>query len=216
MASNIVIFGDSYSTFENYVPEGYEVYYTEEGNLETDVTKVTQTWWYQVITEGNMNLILNNSWSGSTICYTGYNNIDCSNSSSFIYRFYELLEKDFFSKTKIDTVLIFGGTNDSWADAPLGELKYENWEKQDLYFVLPAIAYYFKLLKENLPNTDIYCMINTELKPEISAGMKAVCEKYGINTITFEEIDKNYGHPTIKGMQDIKNTVLGVLKEKLS
>ena len=83
MASNIVIFGDSYSTFENYVPEGYEVYYTEEGNPETDVTKVTQTWWYQVVTEGNMNLILNNSWSGSTICYTGYNNIDCSNTSSF-------------------------------------------------------------------------------------------------------------------------------------
>lgn len=213
MFKNTIIFGDSYSTFENFVPDGYEVYYSEKGRPETDVTKVLQTWWHQVITEANLNLVLNNSWSGSTICYTGYHNSDCSQSSSFIYRLNVLIEQDFFSKNKVDTVFVFGGTNDSWADAPLGTIKYDNWGKNDLYSVLPAISYFLKTLKDKLPKADIYCLINTELKPEISDGMRKACQMYGITAISFDTIDKKCGHPTIKGMQDIKNTVLRVLSK---
>ena len=40
---NILIFGDSYSTFKEYIPNGYAVYYP---NL--DIQKVEQTWWNQV------------------------------------------------------------------------------------------------------------------------------------------------------------------------
>jgi len=32
--------------------------------------------------------------------------------------------------------------------------------------------------------------------------------------ISFDIIDKKYGHPTIKGMQDIKNAILNVLCKK--
>lgn len=211
LSNNTIIFGDSYSTFEKFVPDGYEVYYSEKGRPETDVTKVDQTWWYQVVEEVNLNLVLNNSWSGSPICYTGYNNADCSKSSSFIYRLHELIEQGFFDKNHIDTVFVFGGTNDSWADVSLGTTKCENWEPDDLYFVLPAISYFFKTLKDQLPQAHIYCLINTELKPEISEEMKRVCQFYGITEILFDNIDKEYGHPTIKGMQDIKNAILNVL-----
>ena len=214
MSRNTIIFGDSYSTFENFVPDGYAVYYSEKERPETDVTKAFQTWWHQVVTEANLNLVLNNSWSGSTIGYTGYDNTDCSQSSSFIYRFNKLIEQGFFCKNKIDIVFIFGGTNDSWSNAPLGTIKYENWEKNDLYSVLPAICYFLKALKENLPKADIYCLINTGLKPEISNGMRQACQKYGVTAIEFDDIDKKEGHPTIKGMQDIKNTVLNVLLPK--
>ena len=92
-----------------------------------------------MVTESNLNLILNNSWSGSTICYTGYDNTDCSNSSSFIYRLQKLIDQGFFDKNNIDTVFVFGGTNDNYADAPIGTMKYENWENNDLYSVMPAI-----------------------------------------------------------------------------
>ena len=211
MSNNTIIFGDSYSTFENFVPKGYAVYYSEDERPETDVTKVFQTWWHQVATEANLNLILNDSWSGSTIGYTGYNNTDCSQSSSFIYRFNKLIEQDFFDKNNIDTVFVFGGTNDSWSNAPIGTIKYENWESNDLYSVLPAICYFLKALKDKLPKADIYCLINTELKPEISDGMRKACQMYGVRAISFDIIDKKCGHPTIKGMQDIKNTVLSVL-----
>ena len=76
----IMIFGDSYSTFEGYIPEEYAVYYPRH-----DVSDVSKTWWYMLANETASEIVLNNSWSGSTICNTGYNG-DCSKSSSFIFR----------------------------------------------------------------------------------------------------------------------------------
>ena len=213
MTNNAFIFGDSYSTFRGYIPEGYAVYYHEaEGQDNTDVRKVTETWWHQVVMEAGLNLVQNNSWSGSTICHTGYNNTDCSKTSSFIYRLRKLTEEGFFEENRIDTVFVFGGTNDNWADDPLGTLKYENFQEAELFSVLPGISYFFKTLKETLPQADIYCLINTELKPEITEGFLQVCDKFGITPVTFDYIDKNCGHPTVQGMKDIKNQVLATLQ----
>ena len=212
--NNTLSFGDSYSTFKGYVPEGYAIYYSENERPETDVTQVSQTWWYQVVEKADLKLVLNNSWSGSTIGYTGYNNTDCSKSSSFIYRLRQLIENDFFAKNQIDTVFVFGGTNDSWSNAPLGEIKYSDWEEKDLFSALPAICYFLNLLKETLPQAKIYCLINTEIKPEIASCMKNACEKYHITPITFNSINKKCGHPTIQGMKDIKSSVLNVLNNK--
>ena len=211
MKNNIIILGDSYSTFEGFIPNGYAAYYSENESSNTDVTKVTQTWWHQLIEEANLNLVLNNSWSGSSIGYTGYDNKDCSKSSSFIYRLKQLIAEGFFIENKIDKVFVFGGTNDSWSNAPLGEAKYKDWEHNDLYSVLPAICYFLNLLKDTLPQAEFYCLINTGIKSEITDCMKEACEKYGITPITFNAIDKIDGHPTKKGMHDIKNTVLKVL-----
>lgn len=211
MKNNAIILGDSYSTFEGFVPNGYAVWYPENGRPETDVTEVSQTWWHQVIKEANLNLILNNSWSGSTIGYTGYNNSDCSKTSSFIYRLRWLIDNNFFVENKIDKVFVFGGTNDSWSDAPLDEAKYGEWQEEDLYSVLPAVCYLLNLLRETLPQADIYCLINTEMKAPITFCMNQACEKYHITPITFNRIDKRNGHPTIEGMKDIKDAVLKVL-----
>ena len=73
---NVMIFGDSYSTFNGYIPEGYRTYYSEEWRNETDVRKVEETWWKQFLSATGASLTQNNSWSGSTIGYTGYNNED--------------------------------------------------------------------------------------------------------------------------------------------
>lgn len=213
MAKNTIIFGDSYSTFVKHIPDGYAWYYPENNCPETDVTKVSETWWDQVVTEANLNLVLNNSWSGSTIGYTGYNNADCSQTSSFIYRLNKLITDGFFAKNDIDTVFVFGGTNDSWANAPLGTIKYDNFKNDNLYLVLPAICYFFKTLKTTLPEANIYCLVNTELKSEIVDGFEKACKKYNITKITFDKIDKRNGHPTIEGMKDIKNQVLSVLNK---
>lgn len=213
MKNNTLILGDSYSTFNGYIPEGYAVYYSENDRPETDVTRVEQTWWYQVMEEADLKLVLNNSWSGSTIGYTGYNNTDCSKSSSFIYRLKQLVATDFFVKNQIDKVFVFGGTNDSWSNAPLGEMKYDHWEDNELYFVLPAVCYFLNFLKETLPQADIYCLINTDIKPEIASCMEKACEKYHITPITFNSIDKKSGHPTIQGMKNIKDRVLKVINK---
>ena len=40
LSNNTIIFWDSYSTFEKFVPDGYAVYYSGIERPETDVTKV--------------------------------------------------------------------------------------------------------------------------------------------------------------------------------
>ena len=82
---NVLIFGDSYSTFKGFIPKGYADYYRPEGNPKTDLLHVEETWWHKLITKTESTLLLNDSWSGSTVCNTGYNG-DCSKTNSFIYK----------------------------------------------------------------------------------------------------------------------------------
>ncbi len=209
--NNVLIIGDSYSTFEGYIPEGYAVYYSGNYRPETDVRKVTETWWYQVMQETGSNLVLNNSWSGSTIGYTGYENSDCSATSSFIYRFKQLVTNGFFKENKIDTLIIFGGTNDSWCEAPLGTLKFSDWKEEEFYSVLPAVTYFLELVRKELPDTRIICIINTELKPEIAEALRLASERNRIQAIELHDITKDFGHPTIQGMKYIYKQVIAAL-----
>ena len=103
---NTVIFGDSYSTFRGYIPEGYAVYYTETREIP-DVRRVEDTWWKMLHTELDGNIIRNDSWSGSTVCYTGYNGTDCSATSSFIHRMNKLAGEGFFADNKVSAVAAF-------------------------------------------------------------------------------------------------------------
>ncbi len=211
MANNVLIIGDSYSTYEGYVPEGYVCYYIEAGRPQMDVTKVTETWWYQVFAEANLNLVLNESWAGTTVGHTGYNNEDCSQKNSFVYRLDRLIENGFFDQNQIDTVFVFGGTNDHWAKAPLGEVKFEDLTKQDLYSAVPAMCYILQTLRKLLPEADIFCVINTNLNPDMVTGFETACEKYGVKKVVLKDVEKSSGHPTIKGMQAIKTQVLNVM-----
>lgn len=223
MLGNVFILGDSYSTFYKYIPEGYEYYYDEQGPYyvksnpelrltDNDVCNVKQTWWYDLLKE-NGTLLKNCSWSGTTICNTGYNGSDNSE-ISFIGRVEKLKKEGYFEENKIDTFFLFGGTNDSWANSPLGEKIDSGWSTADLYNVLPAFSYLINLLVSNLPNTKIYCIINTGLKTEISEFYKLTCEKNGVDVIELHDIDKVEGHPTIKGMLEIKEQVLKNIKSK--
>ncbi|MDM8310394.1 SGNH/GDSL hydrolase family protein [Phocaeicola barnesiae] len=61
----ISILGDSYSTFQEYLyPSTNRTYYP---NAQTEVTEVTHTWWYQFISQNQLRLECNNSYSGSTV-----------------------------------------------------------------------------------------------------------------------------------------------------
>lgn len=211
---NLIIFGDSYSTYENCVPDGHAVYYSKNGREEGPaVTKMElkDTWWQRVLAQTTYNLLRNDSWSGSTIGYTGYAG-DCSHSSSFIYRFRQLKESGFFKANKVDTVFVFGGTNDSWANAPLGELQFGEWKEEDLFSVLPAVCHLAYALREELPNAEIYFIINI-IKPTIMDGIKRAAEYYGATAIELHDIEKDCGHPTPNGMQAIAKQVLEKIKK---
>lgn len=207
-SENIMIFGDSYSTYEGHIPAGYAVYYSGHRDNPPDVSDVKLTWWGRLIAETDSNLVQNNSWSGSTIGYTGYNNSDCSHSSSFIYRFEKLLAEGFFEEHKIDRLFVFGGTNDSWSNAPLGESDKEAIEESDLFCVLPAIKHFIARLAYKLPDTKLVIIGNCDIKSEITETLALAAERAGATYVGLSGVDKINGHPTELGMGQIKDQII--------
>lgn len=205
---NVFILGDSYSTFDGANPPDCLTYYRTDGTNDTDVDCVEKTWWHQLISETGSNLIMNSSYSGSTVCNTGYNK-EIVFSASFVSRFESFAWSRFFIKNKIDTIIVFGGTNDSWADSPIGELKYEGWDKaKDLYSFCPALTFLFNNIKTAAPEARVISVLNYGLKPEINQAMEKACEHYGIELIKLTQADKENDHPTAKGMTEIKNMII--------
>ena len=213
MIGKFVIFGDSYSTHRDYIPEGYATFYSDEITEEDialgkTVKKMTadKTWWYRLTEKTDAKLVFNDSWSGSTVCYTGREG-DCSKTSSFIYRYRKMHESGFFDNNEVDTIFVFGLTNDNWIDAPLGEEKYESIEESELYLVLPAICYFMGTLRKNHPEKQIVFIENTDFKPKIKACLENASKRFDVELIHLENIDKDYGHPTVLGMEQIAEQI---------
>jgi len=201
----IAILGDSYSTFEGFIPPQNAIWYFSKPDRNlTDVDDVTQTWWWKTIKEGGYKLGVNDSWSGSTICNTGYDDADYSD-RSFMSRITKLGDPDI--------ILIFGGTNDSWCGAATGEYKYGDFKRGDLYFYRPALAKLLNDATKHYPNVRIIFIVNSELRPEITESTRKICDHYGVECLELHDIEKQSGHPNQKGMASISEQVLKVLKK---
>ena len=201
---SVAIFGDSYSTFENYLScDTNAVWYFQGKQQKTDVTDVEQAWWHLLLKEKGWKLECNNSFSGSTICYTGYRKEDYQN-RSFHNRLRYLGSPDI--------ILVFGATNDCWAKSPIGDYKYSDWTKKDLYSFRPAMAAMCDGLKKRYPNVDIYFIMNCDLTETITTSCRTICNHYGIPMIELHDVDKINGHPSIKGMKTIAEQVGAAVK----
>ncbi len=200
----ISILGDSYSTFKSYVvPDSNYVWYPQENPANNDVQDVRQLWWQQLIrNHQGYRLCQNNSFSGATICHTGYDGADYSD-RSYCTRLWNLGSPD--------VILVFGGTNDTWAKSPIGDFQYGNWQKGDLYKFRPAMAYVLENLQNRYPGVRIYVIINDILSDEVTASMKTICQHYHVSYIQLHDIDKQWGHPSQKGMQQIAEQVAAAL-----
>lgn len=201
----VSILGDSYSTFEGYIPQGNLAWYTLKPGDKTDVNSVGQTWWNRWMYENKYKLGINNSYSGATICDTGYGKKDYSD-RSFVTRLHHLGHPE--------VLFIMGGTNDSWAGSPIGAYKYAKWTKEDLYQFRPAMAYMLNEIRNLYPKTKVYFLLNSDLKADINESVKTICKKYGVPCLELRDIDKKNGHPTIKGMAEICTQLNAFLKEK--
>lgn len=202
----VSILGDSYSTFQGYVqPDTNLVWYHSPRRARTtDVDSMSQTWWGILTSpDSAWTLGVNNSYSGSTVCRTGYDGDDYSD-RAFITRMDKLGNPDI--------ILVFGGTNDSWAGVPMGEYVYADWTDQQLYSFRPAMAKMLSGLAELYPQARTYFILNTELKPEVNESVYEICGHYGVPVITLENIDKQAGHPNISGMKAIAAQVTAKIK----
>ena len=203
----VSVLGDSYSTFEGYLtPSTNEMwYYLKHAANKTDVESVTQTWWHQLIRKNGWRLCVNNSYSGSTICNTGYDGNDYSG-RSFTTRMDDL--------GCPDIIFIFGATNDSWCGAPIGDYQYDGIRPDQLWQFRPALAHLLAWMKDRYINTELYFILNNELKQEINESVNIICEHYGVPVITLKDIDKKSGHPSVKGMEQIATQIQEAITKK--
>lgn len=209
---NVLVIGDSYSTYEGHIPDGYLSWYPAGAN-ETAVDDVSYTWWHRLITETGSELIRNSSWSGSTISNTGYNGADYTD-FSFVTRTRALVDSGFFSKNRIDTVIIYGGLNDAWVPAPLGEVMLdEEISGEDLYSTLPAMCEIFRLIYSASPKSDVIVVVDSQLPDGMKAGFLEIADHYGALLVRLRPVELDVGHPTKDGMEDIKTQIITALEE---
>ncbi len=207
---NVLLLGDSFSTFEGSIPEGYACFYKNTGY--GGVTSEEHTWWHRLITMTGSHLLLNSSYSGSTICHTGYSGEDYSD-ISFITRLRELISDGFFERNSVDTFIVYGGLNDYWASAPRGEIKYDGITEADLYSVYPALSLIFSLVREASPDTRIIFIIEDMLDDDMSGTIKEIAAHYGVDTIEPRDIEMQDSHPNYNGMKSLAEQIVVALRE---
>lgn len=200
-SKSISILGDSYSTFQGYLqPDTNAVWYWDNVEaMNTDVHHVRETWWHQFIKKNGYRLCVNNSFSGSTICYSGYKTVGPDFTDYSDRAFVTRLDK----LGCPDIIFVFGGTNDSWAGSPIGEYKYSGWTREDLFSFRPAMACMLEKMIDHYPNVKIYFLLNDDLREEIDESVKAICSHYEVDLIELVDIHKINGHPSVKGMRQI-------------
>jgi len=99
---HLSILGDSISTFAGYIPSGNATYYPSG-----TVTAVEDTWWYKLLSALEMELDVNNSWSGSYV-----STANGAVSAGCMTRCQSLGDPD--------VIIVYMGINDYNNEVPLG------------------------------------------------------------------------------------------------
>lgn len=233
----ISILGDSISTYDGWIPEGFNVFYPFDGEL----TDVSQTWWKSLVEETGMELCANNSSSGST-CSGDSLSIDdpmfgCSDGRlSFLVGSQGRLP---------DIIVIYMGTNDLLQGVPIGdndgtklveEGNVENFS--DAYcLMLDKLASYY-------PTAQIFCCTLAPVgdwgtdqpfvifenhlgltAEEYSDQIKVIADSKGVAVIdlyhcgitidNLTEMTTDGVHLTLVGMERVKEKVLVALQGTL-
>lgn len=93
----------------------------------------------------------------------------------------------------------------------IGEIKYGEKTEKELFSVKHAYCYLIETVKANCPNAKIVTIINTDLKSKIVECFKEVSSHYGTDIIELHDIEKQSGHPKIKGIKQIFEQVLNAI-----
>lgn len=149
-ARKLSILGDSISTFDGWIPEGYSCYFPMNG----DVMNVEKTWWKMVLKDTGMELCVNGSSAGST-CVGDSLSADDVKYGCSEYRIWDLIGSN---GSFPDVIIVYMGTNDFLKAVPLGdndgtraveEGMIETFSDAYCMILDKLVAYY--------PNAEIYC-----------------------------------------------------------
>ena len=145
------ILGDSISTFEGISVPEHAAYYDTYHKLATGITSPQNTWWGTVIDSLGGELLVNNSYSGSTVCWhplyevQSYSCSDARTSS---------LGK---GGKQPDVIMVYMGTNDWGCGIRIRyDERFDCVEKNPGVFA-PAYRIMLEKLRRNYPNAEIWC-----------------------------------------------------------
>ena len=113
------VLGNSISTYYDYLPSGYAVYYTADREKNYGI-QVGDTWWMQLSRFSGLTFLANASWSGSRV------SCDLLNSNA---PFLSNHRMNALGRAGVpDFVFIAGGTNDwNQSKVPLGQYRTSNF-----------------------------------------------------------------------------------------
>ena len=190
------ILGDSISTLLGYNPEGAAVFYDAYMGRIAGVLAPEDTWWGQVINALGGELLVNDSFSGSTVCPLHGGEIESHASGD---KRTSNLARDGVSP---DVILIMMGTNDCGMRFSLdGEF-------------IPSYRLMLEKIKSLYPLAEIYCI--TPLKESAYAdAVRELALEYGCRLadlaalgLCCETVDGL--HPSADGIKKIADAVLSV------
>ena len=197
------ILGDSYSTFIGYITPGNDCYYPRE--TVDDVLQVEHTWWHQLMQRYGMQLLVNDSYSGATVC------THLRDGKPPISAFTERVKRSFSGQVQPDYIFLFGCTNDSWLNRSIGQVKFADITQEDLKQVLPAYCFVLEHLTRCNLNAKVVALLNTDLHPDIHNGILTAAAHYGAVAVVLKDIHKQNGHPSALGMRQIADQIEAAL-----
>ena len=219
------VLGDSISTLEHYSVPEYAAFYTHHNCLETGVFIPSDTWWGQVIDTLGGKLMVNDSFSGSTVCFH----------PKYEIQSYGCGKKRTSNLGKYgcspDVIMILMGINDWGKGIPISSNKEDH-----AYCFLPSYQIMLDQLKQNYPKAEIWCLT---LPISTCSGYPDFCfpycfggihiEKYcdairicakqaGARLIDLYNASEPYDtvdgfHPNEQGMQTLANNILHLLSQ---
>ena len=214
------VLGDSISTLAGYNPPQCAVYYDWEHKRMADIFAPEDTWWGKVIDALQGKLLVNNSYSGSTVSkHPSYEvpSYGCSDART----------ADLGAGISPDVVMIFMGFND-WGS---GVTLQPQGEEKAHYSFAGAYEIMLDKIRKNYPQAEIWCLtlprscLQRDSQREIpvlragrhiqefNAVIRACAEKAGCKTVDlwnpavpYDTIDGF--HPNAAGMAVIARCVL--------
>ena len=225
------ILGDSISTLEGYSEPKTAVHYNHSYQPISGVRSISDTWWGQVIEQLEGKLLVNNSWSGSTVSRHPLYEIPsygCSEERT------STLGKD--GETP-DVILVFMGINDWGMGMRSASNPLVKGSENDLSIFSVAYRVMLEKLKSNYPQAEIWCMTlpisrctreeNYQFNyysrgrhlAEYCEGIEKSGKECGCHVIDLYRLEERYdtvdgAHPTVSGMTTLARAVLEAMQEE--
>lgn len=218
------VLGDSVSTLFGYSkPSGAE-FYNVYRRYETGVYYMSDTWWGQVIEKLGGQLLVNDSFSGSTVCSRSHEKTEACTCGDK-----RTSELDEDGKTP-DVIIIFMGMNDRGYGVKL--CPSCKAEMGDMTVFSQAYHTMLRKIRFNYPDAEIWCLTlplaeHDGYLPSFAAKTKTgeysrviteCAEECGCKLVDIHDMEPYKTcdglHPNAEGMQMLARAVLNAIKNE--